>query len=202
LPTRQTDFLFTGAALICGCFFASQSVIYRGIYLLLALPGLAELSRRQQTPLRRRLFASAGAAIVFVLWTPFLDQCLKFVGLTGPVAYIGLARRTALLNHYDNYDNFPGFTLGYVLWLAGELAWWWIITLLLAVLGAFVARTELWALFCRFVGRPSLAHPTLNSDFSINPINPHQQHLLGVPATTDRALSERRKSAPRRTSAP
>jgi hypothetical protein len=165
LPTRQTDFLFTGAALISGCFFASQSVIYRGIYLLLALPGLAELSRRQQTPLRRRLFASAGAAIVFVLWMPFLDQCLKFVGLTEPVAYIGLARRTALLYHYDNYDNFPGFTLGYVLWLAGELAWWWIITLLLAVLGAFVARTELWALFCRFAGRPSLAHPTLNSRF-------------------------------------
>jgi hypothetical protein len=30
-------------------------------------------------------------------------------------------------------------------------AWWWIITLLLAVLGAFVVRTELWALFCRLL---------------------------------------------------
>jgi hypothetical protein len=40
---------------------------------------------------------------------------------------------------------------GYILWLAGELAWWWIITLLLAVLGAFVGRTELWAMFCRLL---------------------------------------------------
>ena len=37
----------------------------------------------------------------------------------------------------------------HALWLTGELAWWWIITLLLAVLGAFVSRTELWAHFCR-----------------------------------------------------
>jgi hypothetical protein len=60
--------------------------------------------------------------------------------------YIGLAQPTALLYHYNNYDNFPPSVPGYVLWLAGELAWWWIITLLLAVLGAFVVRTELGSL--------------------------------------------------------
>jgi hypothetical protein len=125
-------------------------VIYRGIYLLLALPGLAELSRRMPTPLGRRLFRSARVAIVFVLWTPFLDECLRLAGLTARLKYIGLAQPTALLYQFDNYDNFPPSTPGYVLWLAGELAWWWIITLLLAVLGAFVGRTELWTLFSRF----------------------------------------------------
>ena len=134
-----------------GCFFASQSVIYRGIYLLLALPGLAELSRQIPTPSGRRLFGSAGAAIVFVLWTPFLDECLNLAGLSARLQYIGLAPRTALLLHYpNNYNNSPSSTLGYGLWLASELAWWWIITLLLAVLSAFLVRTELWTLFCRF----------------------------------------------------
>jgi hypothetical protein len=151
LPTRQLDFLVAGAALISGCFFASQSVIYRGIFLLLALPGLAELSRQITTPLERRLFGSAGVAIVFVLWTPFLDECLNFAGLSARLYYIGVSRQTSLLLHYpNNYNNFPSSTCGYGLWLASELAWWWIITLLLAVLGAFVGRTALWKLFCRF----------------------------------------------------
>src|SRR5262249_24149701 len=46
LPTRRADFLVVGAALVCGCFFAGQSVIYKGIFLLLALPGLLTLSDR------------------------------------------------------------------------------------------------------------------------------------------------------------
>jgi hypothetical protein len=152
LPTRQLDFLVAGAALISGCFFASQSVIYRGIYLLLALPGLAELSRQITTPLGRRLFGSAGAAIVFVLWRPFLSECLNLAGLSARLDYIGLAPRAALLLHYpNNYNNFPSSTFGYGLWLASELAWWWIVTLLLAVLVAFLGRTELWKrLFWRF----------------------------------------------------
>jgi hypothetical protein len=159
MQTPQTDFLITGAALICGCFFLGQSVLYRGIYLLLALPGLAELSRQTLRPLGRGLFASAGAIIVFVLWTPFLDQCLVTGGLTGRLTYIGVARRAApSLPGFNVYDNLPD-ALGYGLWLAGELAWWWIITLFLAVLGAFVARTELWALFCRLL-RPEKATQT------------------------------------------
>jgi hypothetical protein len=150
LSARHTDFLLTGAAIMCGCFFAGQSVIYRGIYLLLVLPGLAELARRQPTPLGRLLLASAGAAIAFVLWVPFFDQFLKVAGLTATLNYVGLARQTALRYHYNNYDNFPGL-LGYLLWLAGEVAWWWIITLLLAVIGSFVVRTELWWLFRRLL---------------------------------------------------
>ena len=158
LPTHQLDFLVAGAALISGCFFASQNVVYRGIYLLLALPGLAELSRQIPTPLGRRLFGSAGAAIVFVLWTPLLDQCLKLAGLSVRLNYIGGAPRNVMLHHYSNYNNFQTSPLGYVLWLASELAWWWIITLLLAVLGAFIGRTELW-MFCRFTARKLLTVP-------------------------------------------
>jgi len=162
LPGRELDFLIAGAVLICGCFFGGQSVIYRGIYFLLALPGLAQLSRQIPTPSGRRLFDSAGIAIVFVLWTPFLDQCLRFARLTVRLPYIGVAPRSALLHNFNNYDNFPRSALGYLLWLAGEVAWWWIITLLLAVLGAFVSRTELWTLFCRslLMARSRLRNPT------------------------------------------
>jgi hypothetical protein len=159
LPGRELDFLIAGAVLICGCFFGGQSVIYRGIYFLLALPGLAQLSRQIPTPSGRRLFDSAGIAIVFVLWTPFLDQCLRFARLTVRLPYIGVAPRSALLHNFNNYDNFPRSAPGYLLWLAGEVAWWWIVTLLLAVLGAFVSRTELWKLFCRFTARRLLTVP-------------------------------------------
>ena len=149
LSTSQTDFLVAGAALICGCFFASQSVFYRGIYLLLALPGLAELSRQTLMPVGRRLFESAGAAIVFVLWTPFLDQCLIFGGLTGRLEYTGWPQSRGAF-FADIYYKFPD-PLGYLLWLASELTWWWIITLFFAVLGAFVASTELWAFVWRLL---------------------------------------------------
>ena len=90
---------------------------------------------------------SAGATIVFVLWVPFLEQCMKLGGFAERLNYIGVASRTALLFHYTNYDNFPSSTAGYVLWLASEVPWWFIITLLLTVLGAFVGGTEPWKLF-------------------------------------------------------
>lgn len=147
LPARQTDYLVTGAALICGCFFAGPNVIYRGMFLLLALPGLATMSRTIAAAAGRRAFASACAAIAFVLWIPLLEACLSGIGWATPLPY-GL----------KIYDSFPGFSAAYVLWLASELAWWWIITLLLAVLGAFVVRTESWALFCRMLP-PSCARP-------------------------------------------
>jgi hypothetical protein len=154
LPAGETDFLVTAAALIGGCYFAGQSVVYRGIYLLLALPGLAELSRRMQTTHGRRLFVSVGIAIAFVLWTPFLDECLVSTGLTPRLVYQGVASRIALIYKYDPYENFPGFTLGYLVWLIGELAWWWVVTLLLSVLGAFVVRTETWWFVCRTLRLP------------------------------------------------
>ena len=144
LSRRETDFLVVGAALICGCFFAGQSVIYRGIFLLLALPGLAALSHDLPTRGGRRLLGGTCALIVFVLWTPFLDACLLAVGLTVKIEYQG-----------NPYDWFPNMPAGYLLWLASELAWWWIVAVLLAVLGSFVLATQMGAWLGRMVRMPA-----------------------------------------------
>jgi hypothetical protein len=143
LSAHEADFLVVGAALICGCFFVTHSVIYRGIFLLFTLPGLAALSRHVPATMGRRVFGSAGAAIVFVLWIPFLESCLFIAGLTVPLPYPG-----------DAYGTFPGSPAGYLLWLTSEMAWWGIITVLLAVLGSFVVRTEPWGILCRTLRLP------------------------------------------------
>ena len=61
-----------GSAVIAGCFFAGQSIGYRGIFLLLVMPGLLALSRSAGRELRA---LSLGSAIVIVLlmW----GECLR-----------------------------------------------------------------------------------------------------------------------------
>lgn len=139
LSARDAEFLAVGAAVVCGCFFAGQSVIYRGVYLMLALPGLSALWHHMPTQAGRRAFAATSVAAAFVLWVPFLETILAGAGLTVRIPYAG-----------DAYDWFPGSVAGYALWLLSELAWWGIITMLLAAAGAFMAGTEAWATLRRF----------------------------------------------------
>jgi hypothetical protein len=145
LSDRETDYLVVGAALTCGCFFTVNSHVFRGIFLLLALPGLATLSRQEASPLGGRIFGTASALIPFVLWQPFFDMCL----------IVASRWKSPRGNNDDPYNAFPGFTPDYWLWLASELAWWWIITVLLAILGAFVLNSDAWALLRRTLRLPA-----------------------------------------------
>jgi hypothetical protein len=61
-----------GSAVIAGCFFAGQSIGYRGIFLLLVLPGLLALSRSTNRGLRALSLGSA-IVIVFLMW----GECLR-----------------------------------------------------------------------------------------------------------------------------
>jgi hypothetical protein len=141
LTTREADFLLVGAALICGCFFAGQSVIYKGIFLLLPVPGLLALSHHSPWKLARLAFRSTCVAIVFVLWFPFIEACVRIVDLGKRPAYLS--------------NEAPDNPVGYVLWLCDELAWWWIIIVLIAVLGALVLNSELWAALSRALPLPA-----------------------------------------------
>lgn len=136
LSARQADFLAVGAALMCGCFFAGQNVIYRGIFFLLVLPGLAALSRA--VPAGGRVFRWTAGAILLVLWTPFLNAALLAARLATPLQYPA-----------DGFRVFPGFDPGYALWLVSELAWWGVIAVFLAVLGTFLLDA-----LAIMVGRP------------------------------------------------
>jgi hypothetical protein len=74
LSMREADFLLAGAALICGCFFTGDNALYKGIYLLLALPGLLTLAHGLPLQLARAAFRGTCVAIVSVVWSPFLRK--------------------------------------------------------------------------------------------------------------------------------
>jgi hypothetical protein len=149
LDAREASFLFTGAALICGCFFIGASVqyLYRGILLLLAVPGLLTLSHQSPSHWARAAFRSTCAAIVFVLWFPFVQVCIRFVvaGLSKPVQI------TDLINLTGGARTRLDFAVRGELWLIDQLAWWWIIIVLLATLGALVLNSELWTQLSRIL---------------------------------------------------
>ncbi len=75
LPDGERVFMVIGSAVIAGCFFAGQSIGYRGIFLLLVMPGLLALSRSAMRELRVLCLGSA-IVIVLLMWGEYLRQAL------------------------------------------------------------------------------------------------------------------------------
>ena len=140
LGTREADFLLAGAALICGCFFAGDNALYRGIYLLLALPGLLTLAHQWSLQLARVALRGICVAIVFVLWFPFVQRCAL-------IAVVGSNWSDVHKSELNRMDQAVLFAM----WLCDQLAWWWIAIVLLAVLGALVLNSPLWAALSRLL---------------------------------------------------
>ncbi len=142
LPARTQCLLLAGAALIAGCFFAGQNVAYRGVFLLLVLPGLLALRDRVESRRLRRILALTIGAILLVGWQ--LTARVLLGDMLGG-RYIDIARTRPAL----------------ALWLLHELAWWWIAAVLLAVLLQFVATSQamrsLRSRLGRIRGLPSVA---------------------------------------------
>jgi hypothetical protein len=122
LPVRHANYLIIGAILISGCFFAGHNVAYRGIFLLFTLPGFVLLTN----------FGSVGrvawwmiAAIIFALWLPPLHHVFLYLWREHPDVWWAVAGR---------YAN----------WAVHELVWWWLATVLLAIVFAFVIESTAW----------------------------------------------------------
>jgi hypothetical protein len=75
LPDGERVLMVIGSAVIAGCFFAGQSTGYRGIFLLLVIPGLLALSRSGVRELRALCLGSA-IVIVLLMWGECLRQAL------------------------------------------------------------------------------------------------------------------------------
>ena len=133
MPSYEIGFLIAGAALVCGCFFAGQSVGYRSIFLLLALPGFLRLSQTLPDRSSRTALLATCVAIVFVMWVLTIQFLLFIFGLS------------------DVLSGASG-PVGALHWLAHELAWWWIIGVLLSVLLSFVANSQTWFTVCEALG--------------------------------------------------
>ena len=146
LPPREMNFLVTGATLICGCFFAGQSIGYRGIHLLLALPGLLVLARSQSGPRTRTLFRWAGYALIFNMWYMTVQLLVSGARVTmgGSWASFNMWTMTSqqlmVAGADSSWTQFPG----YVDWIIHELAWWGMVVVLLALLFRFIMESPTW----------------------------------------------------------
>jgi hypothetical protein len=116
LSPHQNFFLVSGAALIAGCFFAGQSLNYRGVHLLLVLPAFLALSEREAGEQGGSRFWSASVVIVFLMWGDCFRTWLSSDGLM--LARLGL-------------------------WLIRELLWWWLAGNLVGVLLCFALDAPL-----------------------------------------------------------
>lgn len=126
LPPQEGMFLVIGSTLLVGCFFAGQSVGYRGIYFLLVLPGLLAVARdTPDTSLRKTVMGTA-VLLIFIMWGEFFR-----------------AELLAQIHH----DTDPGIVNGLsalysIVWLAREMAWWWLVSVMTTVLIDFLAKSE------------------------------------------------------------
>ena len=115
LPPAETVFLAIGAWLVAGCFLAGQNIGYRGIFLLFVLPGLWGLAQTAKGGFGRALFQSAIGLILFLMWGEFIRHLV------------------------DNLAPAPG---PFLFWLARELAWWVVVSLLCGLLACFALHSK------------------------------------------------------------
>lgn len=125
LAPFESALLLFGAAVICGCFFTGQSVGYRGIFLLLTVPGLLALHRRSSTRSVRRLAAQATMLVLFVLWQGVLTWNANVLDALRP--WIGTTLASAVWT---------------ALWSARELAWWLLAGILSAIVLCFIVDSS------------------------------------------------------------
>jgi hypothetical protein len=115
LPPAEAVFLAIGAWLVAGCFLAGQNIGYRGIFLLFVLPGLWGLAQAAKDGFGRALFQSAIGLILFLMWGEFFRHLV------------------------DNLAPAPG---PFLFWLAREIAWWVVVSLLGGSLACFALESE------------------------------------------------------------
>ena len=125
MPERDAMFLVIGAAVIAGCFFAGQSVNFRGVHLIFVVAGLVALRRAADARPTRATLTRALIIVVFLMWEGLFRHALPH----DEVAGLGPARLAP-------------FGL---FWLIREVLWWRLVALLLGILVIFSVRSELFA---------------------------------------------------------
>jgi len=115
LPEAERVFLAIGCLLIVGCFFAGQSIAYRGIHLLFTLPAFITLARTARSPTVRQLFAVTVPITLFLMWREAFHH---FAILILPAAL-------------------PAW------WFAQQFAWWWVVAVLAGLTVCFVRHSTM-----------------------------------------------------------
>ncbi len=119
LPVRAAGWLLIGAALLDGCFFAGQSIGYRGVLLLLVLPGLLCLDQ------------------------PSSPGHLRLVARLTLYAILVVMFRLTVLSAFTRNGSWPGNSaLAAIVWIGFEVLWWWIVAVLLGLLGCLLLESQ------------------------------------------------------------
>lgn len=120
---KEMSWFAIGGILIIGCFVAGQNIDYRGIYFLIALPGLVYMSRSASGAVIRLLCAQMIVAVLFVMWEECFRHALHVIA--GPIPNEGLSRPEVFF------------------WIGRELVWWWLVAGLAAIVLSYLRQLPL-----------------------------------------------------------
>jgi hypothetical protein len=116
MAPRSRMLLVAGAASVTFCFVAAQNILYREIFLILTLPGLWDLARDAPQPALRVRARLASRVVVGLMWAYYLH----LLSVAWPAGQAG------------------SLMTGFLIWVAQEALWWWLIGLFAAVLFCFL----------------------------------------------------------------
>jgi hypothetical protein len=125
--TRETAHLLIGAIMLTGCFFAVRNISYRGVFLVLLIPGLLGFRRDTDAPEMRRLLGVALAVVLGLLWERRLN----------------LAVSHAFGASLSSGGTSLGWAACAVFWVSRELLWWGLIGFFVGLVTALLSRMPL-----------------------------------------------------------
>lgn len=118
LTELERSFLLVGALLILSCFFTAQNIGYRAVHIILILPALTALARRDG----RKLFLAATIAALALIW--------------------GEIWRNGGLALGELIGDRKGRKIAYwATWAIREAMWWWLVTLLISCVTSLLATS-------------------------------------------------------------
>jgi hypothetical protein len=120
--------LVVASLLLTACFFAGQSVGYRGVYLLLALPGWVSLRLLVTDPQVARWLRQMIALTLVIMWLDCVRKAYDRVTDLGSDAFASSAIKVFIWVQ---------------LWVGRELIWWWLMAGMLAIVIAALRRMPL-----------------------------------------------------------
>jgi hypothetical protein len=132
LPHNEDILLTIGLILIVGCFFAGGNVLYRGIYLLLTLPGLLALASLEKDSTTFCSLRQTIGLILFLMWSEFFRHAIEAGVVFIPSERVANAVRA-------------------LFWAIKELIWWRVIAVFCGLLLAFIADSTIGRSFGRYL---------------------------------------------------
>src|SRR5262249_6557729 len=124
LSGEEHIFFAIGSALMVGCFFAGQNLGYRGIFLLLVIPGLLALWRSAPERSLRALGAVTSVVILFLMW----GECIR--------------QNLATARTVPDTPQSEILAALVIFWYVRELAWWWSVSVMAAIVLDFLWWSE------------------------------------------------------------